>query len=108
MDKDLAKSAEHGLPGQCSGFPALGSATWSLRTRHTVETSFFLRPTFAPRPNPQEVKSLLDNDLDALLREVILSTAAAAQAEGFQVQVTRYQLPVSTRLHQDVHSLKLT
>jgi len=34
----------------------------------------------------QEVQSLLDEELDAAVREVIFSAAAAAQVEGFQVQ----------------------
>jgi len=82
----------------------LGSATWSLRTRYNFCTQPFFAANFCSKTKtPQEVKSLLDNDLDAALREVILSTATAAQAEGFQVQVACSQsVQGFIKVYQDV------
>lgn len=40
----------------------------------------------------QEVQSLHDEELDSALREVIFNTAAAAHAEGFDIQLSRHHL----------------
>ena len=62
-----------GLP---VGSQPLAAADWPLRT---AAVGVFLGMS-------QEVRSLLDQELDNALRAVLLSTAEAACAHGFQVQ----------------------
>lgn len=85
-------------------FPSFGKCHLVTQdSLYLLQAAFFCRQLLFQDQTPQEVKSLLDNDLDAALREVILSTATAAQAEGFQVQVARSQsVQGCIKVYQDV------